>query len=132
MVYIISIHTNNAINMGNTFEKCTSLIYAPTIPRNVSNIGSLTLYCSALKTITLDIIDFSVVDPGWIFNGCDVVESIYVPSQEAKESLMDKQSDILEKGLQEKSVAWNTVLPEELEEMIEKHEEREEEKEKLI
>ena len=51
---------------------------------------------------------------------------------EAKESLLEKQVDILEKGLQEIAVADNTVFPEELDEMIEKHESREKEKEKLI
>ena len=61
---------------------------------------------------------------GGIYHDRDIVE--------AKQSLMDKETDILEKGLQEKAVAWNTVLPDELEEMIEKHDSRAEEKEKLI
>ena len=51
---------------------------------------------------------------------------------EAKESLLAKETQILEKGLQKRAVACNTVLPDELEEMIEKHNSREEEKEKLI
>lgn len=51
---------------------------------------------------------------------------------EAKESLKSKETQILDKGLQEKSVAHNTVMPDELDEMIEKHESREAEKEKLI
>jgi len=61
---------------------------------------------------------------GGIYHDRDIVE--------AKESLLEKELQILEKGLQEKAVAWNTVLPDELEEMIEKHESREEKKEKLI
>ncbi len=51
---------------------------------------------------------------------------------EAKESLLEKQTGILAKGMQKKSVADNTVLPDELGEMIEKHELRAKEKEKLI
>ncbi|MBO6088322.1 hypothetical protein J6P92_08275 [bacterium] len=51
---------------------------------------------------------------------------------EASETLKNKQVTILEKGLQKKAVAHNTVMPDELQEMIDKHEEREEEKEKKI
>ena len=51
---------------------------------------------------------------------------------EAKESLKAKQSEILKKGLQEKAVANNTILPDELDEMIEEHESSKEEKEMLI
>ncbi len=51
---------------------------------------------------------------------------------EAKDSLMNKETQILDRGLQEKAVAHNTVMPDELEEMIENHERREDEKEKLI
>ena len=51
---------------------------------------------------------------------------------EASENLKNKQVTILEKGLQKKAVAHNTVMPDELQEMIDKHEERETEKEKLI
>ena len=61
---------------------------------------------------------------GGLYHDRDIVE--------AKDSLLDKQADILEKGLQTKAVAWNTVFPDELEDMIDKHESREEEKEKLI
>ena len=50
----------------------------------------------------------------------------------AKESLKAKQSEILRKGLQERAVADNTVLPDELDEMIEEHESRKEDKEMLI
>ena len=50
----------------------------------------------------------------------------------AKESLKAKQSEILRKGLQERAVADNTVLPDELVEMIEEHESRKEDKEMLI
>jgi hypothetical protein len=50
----------------------------------------------------------------------------------AKESLKNKEVQILEKGLQKRAVAKNTVKPCELEEMIQKHEFRKEEKEKLI
>lgn len=50
----------------------------------------------------------------------------------AKESLKAKQSEILRKGLQERAVADNTVLPNELDKMIEEHESRKEEKEMLI
>ena len=46
--------------------------------------------------------------------------------------LMKKEVELLEKGLQKKAVAKNTVKPCELEEMIQKHEFRKEDKEKLI
>jgi hypothetical protein len=45
---------------------------------------------------------------------------------------LDKQTDILKNGLQRKSVASNTVMPEELESMIKKHESKNKNKEKLI
>ena len=51
---------------------------------------------------------------------------------EASENLKNKEVVLLEKGLQKKSVAHNTVTPEELQEMITHHEEREKQKEKLI
>ncbi len=51
---------------------------------------------------------------------------------EASENLKNKEVVLLEKGLQEKAVAHNTVLPEELQQMIDKHEEREKEKKKII
>ena len=50
----------------------------------------------------------------------------------ADEELKDKEVDLLKKGLQKVGLAHNTVMPDELEKMIEKHEAREEEKEKLI
>ena len=50
----------------------------------------------------------------------------------ASESLKNKEVSILKKGLQKKAVAKNTVLPEKLEKMITKHEERKKEKEKII
>ncbi len=50
----------------------------------------------------------------------------------ASEALKKKETDILDKGLQQRGVAHNTVMPEDLEEMIEKHEKREKEKKKLI
>lgn len=50
----------------------------------------------------------------------------------ADEKTKNKEVKILDKGLQEKALADNTVLPEELEEMIEEHEARKEEKEELI
>lgn len=50
----------------------------------------------------------------------------------AKDSLLAKETEILDKGLQKHCVADNTVLPDELQDMIDKHKEREEEKEKLI
>ena len=40
--------------------------------------------------------------------------------------------DILEKGLQPKAVAENTVMPEELERMIEKHHKGKDKRKKLI
>ena len=51
---------------------------------------------------------------------------------EASESLKNKEVAILEKGLQKKGVANNTVLPPKLQGMIDEHEKRKEEKEKLI
>lgn len=51
---------------------------------------------------------------------------------EAKESLLKKETQILEKGLQKHAAAWNTVQPDELKKMIENHESRKEDKENLI
>ena len=51
---------------------------------------------------------------------------------EASENLKNKEVVLLEKGLQKKAVAHNTVMPDKLQEMIDKHEEREGEKEKKI
>ncbi len=50
----------------------------------------------------------------------------------ASEGLKKKEIEILEKGLQEKSIAHNTVTSGELRDMIKKHENRKEEKERLI
>lgn len=50
----------------------------------------------------------------------------------ASEALKKKETAILDRGLQERGVADNTVMPDELEEMIEKHESRKKEKEKMI
>ncbi len=50
----------------------------------------------------------------------------------ADKELKDKEVNLLKKGLQKEGLARNTVMPDELEKMIEKHEDREEEKEKLI
>ena len=61
---------------------------------------------------------------GGIYHDRDIVE--------AKETLKDKQSAILDKGMQKKAVAWNTVMSDELDEMIKKHKSREEDKKKLI
>jgi hypothetical protein len=51
---------------------------------------------------------------------------------EASESLKNKEVMLLEKGLQKKAVAHNTVMPDKLQEMIDKHEERKKEKDKII
>lgn len=51
-----------------------------------------------------------------IYHGRDIVS--------ADESLMKKQVDILDKGLQDRAVAENTVLPDELEIMIENYNEK--------
>lgn len=50
----------------------------------------------------------------------------------ASEDLQDKEVILLEKGLQKRFVADNTVMPDELQKMINKHKSREEEKAKLI
>ncbi len=50
----------------------------------------------------------------------------------ANEGLKRKETEILDKGLQRVAVAHNTVIPEDLERMIEKHESRKKETEKLI
>ena len=50
----------------------------------------------------------------------------------ASEELKAKEVDILEKGLQPKAVAENTVMPEELERMIEKHHKGKDKRKKLI
>jgi hypothetical protein len=51
---------------------------------------------------------------------------------EADEILKNKEVSLLEKGLQKKAVADNTVLPDKLKKMIKNHEQRKEEKEKII
>ena len=50
----------------------------------------------------------------------------------ASEILKNKEVSLLEKGLQKTAVAHNTVMPDELQEMIDMHEKRESEKEKII
>lgn len=59
-----------------------------------------------------------------IYHDRDVVE--------ADEMLKNKEVSILELGLQKTAAANNTVTPEKLQEMIDYHEKREEEKEKII
>ena len=51
---------------------------------------------------------------------------------EASENLKNKEVTILEKGLQKEGVAKNTVHPDKLQDMIDKHEENEKEKEAII
>ena len=59
-----------------------------------------------------------------IYHDRDIVET--------GDKFKDKEVKILEKGLQKEAVAENTVMPDELEDMIQLHEERKEEKEELI
>ncbi len=59
-----------------------------------------------------------------IYHDRDIVET--------GDKFEEKEVKILEKGLQEKGLADNTVMPDELDDMILLHEEREGEKEKLI
>ena len=51
---------------------------------------------------------------------------------EVNENLKGKEVELLKQGLQKESVANNTVCPDKLQKMIDKHEQRKEEKEKLI
>jgi hypothetical protein len=51
---------------------------------------------------------------------------------EASENLKNKEVSLLEKGLQKKAAASNTVYPDKLQEMIDKHKERKKEKDKII
>ena len=51
---------------------------------------------------------------------------------EANENLKNKEVLLLEKGLQKKAAAHNTVYPDKLQEMINSHEARKKEKEKII
>lgn len=51
---------------------------------------------------------------------------------EADKALKDKEVELLEKGLQKKAVAHNTVMPDKLTEMIKNYESREKMTEKLI
>ena len=51
---------------------------------------------------------------------------------EASENLKDKEVVLLEKGLQKVATAHNTVMPDDLQKMIKKHEGRKKEKEKII
>jgi len=50
----------------------------------------------------------------------------------AEKKLEDKQVELLKKGLQKRAVAHNTVMPDELEKMIDEYEIKSEEKKKLI
>ena len=59
-----------------------------------------------------------------IYHDRDIVET--------GDKFEEKEVKILEKGLQKEGVADNTVMPDELEDMIQLHEERKEEKEELI
>ena len=59
-----------------------------------------------------------------IFHDRDVVA--------ADDDLKSKEFEILEKGLQTKAVAENTVMPEELRQMCEKHTKRKEQRRKMI
>ena len=59
-----------------------------------------------------------------VYNNRDIIE--------ADKELMGKETAILAKGLQKKGLADNTVMPDELEKMIKKHEKMEEKKEELI
>lgn len=59
-----------------------------------------------------------------IFHDRDVVA--------ADDDLKSKEFEILEKGLQTKAVAENTVMPEELRQMCEKHNKRKEQRRKMI
>ena len=59
-----------------------------------------------------------------IYNNRDIIE--------ADKELTGKETAILAKGLQKKGLADNTVMPDELEKMIKKHEKMEEKKEELI
>ena len=59
-----------------------------------------------------------------IFHDRDVVA--------ANDDLKSKEFEILEKGLQTKAVAENTVMPEELRQMCEKHNKRKEQRRKMI
>ena len=59
-----------------------------------------------------------------IFHDRDIVE--------ANENLLDKEVSLLEKGLQKNVVAENTVFPEELKMMIDKHQKNIDIMEKLI
>ena len=51
---------------------------------------------------------------------------------EASDNLKNKEVVLLEKGLQEKAIAHNTVLPEELQQMTDNYADRKKEKEKII
>ena len=51
---------------------------------------------------------------------------------DSTKKLLEKEVVILEKGLQKSAVAENTVFPECLQNMIDKHENHKEQKEKLI
>lgn len=51
---------------------------------------------------------------------------------EAGENLKNKEISILDKGLQDSFVADNTVMPDNLQDMIDKYEERKKQKEKII
>ena len=51
---------------------------------------------------------------------------------EASESLKNKETDLLKKGLQKVAVADNTVCPDKLQKMIDNHEKRKQQKELKI
>ena len=73
------------------------------------------------KTAEISAPSENAIRIGGIYHDRDIAE--------AKEGLLGKEVVLLEKGLQKRAVAQNTVMPDELEKMIKKHESREKEKE---
>ena len=77
-------------NCYRTFYGDKTLIISPTIPSTVTNLAQAFYNNQTLKTVTLNIRDFTNVNVSRIFEKCSVLESVYVPSAAAKNSLINK------------------------------------------
>ena len=77
-------------NLSSTFYNCKSLVTAPNIPDGVTTLNATFGGCLSLVEAAIDITDYSEVNVDRSFIYCSSLESIYVPSIEAKTSLSNK------------------------------------------
>ena len=84
---------NDLITLENSFKNCTTLIKVPIITEDIENLTNTFYGCSNLKIVTSNIEDYSDVSVNGAFYGCTSLQTIYVTSEEAKDSLSDKLTD---------------------------------------